>query len=185
VDRFTRVVLGYHGCAPAFADALIRGETTIDAWRSSENPYDWLGSGIYFWEFAPERARDWSSAGGVVGAVIQLGTCLDLTDVEYTKLLAVAYDGLGQSFESYGERLPANQGKRRELDCLVVNEVVESAWHDDGLQFQTVRAPFLEGPPAFPGSAIRKDSHIQVVVRDRACILGVFRPNLTSTGAIR
>ena len=26
------------------------------------NPYDWLGHGTYFWEFAPERARLWELA---------------------------------------------------------------------------------------------------------------------------
>ena len=48
MDRFTRVVLGYHSCAPDFAESLISGETTIEEWRSSDNPYDWLGHGIYF-----------------------------------------------------------------------------------------------------------------------------------------
>lgn len=185
MDRFSRIVLGYHGCDPGFADALIRGEIGVDAWIASTNPYDWLGHGIYFWEHAPERARAWGEDGGVVGAVLQLGTCLDLTDVGYTGLLAAMHEDLAKTYAGLMEPLPINQGKRRELDCLVINEVVETSWHDDGLAFQTVRAPFLEGPSAFPGSAIRKDSHIQVVVRDRGCILGVFRPNLTSKETMR
>jgi hypothetical protein len=49
MERFTRIVLGYHGCEPAFADALLRGDVTLDAWEPSQNPYDWLGHGIYFW----------------------------------------------------------------------------------------------------------------------------------------
>jgi hypothetical protein len=60
------------------------------------------------------------------------------------------------------------------LDRLVINELARQT--DVG--FQTVRSPFLEEPPAFPGSGIRKQSHIQVAVVDRSCILGVFRPNL-------
>ncbi len=63
-------------------------------WRPSENPYDWLGHGIHFWEFAPERARAWSRKGGVVGAVIQLGTCLDCTDIWYTDLMKKTFEGL-------------------------------------------------------------------------------------------
>jgi hypothetical protein len=85
-QTWTRAYLGragYHGCAPDFADALIRGQVGIDDWQPSQNPYDWLGHGIYFWEFAPHRARVWGGKGGVVGAVIQLGVCLDLTDIHY------------------------------------------------------------------------------------------------------
>jgi hypothetical protein len=59
VDRFARVVLGYHGCRPDFADALVSGALPVRDWRPSQNPYDWIGHGIYFWEHAPERARDW------------------------------------------------------------------------------------------------------------------------------
>lgn len=46
-----------------------------------------------------------------------------------------------------------------------------------GFRFRTVRCPFLEGESAFPGSRILKESHVQIAVRDTACILGVFRPN--------
>jgi hypothetical protein len=69
MDRFARIVLGYHECQSDFADRLLRGEAPISNWRSSENPYDWLGHGLYFWERAPERAGAWSK-GGAIGAVI-------------------------------------------------------------------------------------------------------------------
>lgn len=174
MDRFPRLVLGYHGCEPAFADALIGGDVPIAEWKPSENPYDWLGRGVYFWEHAPERARQWGK-GGVVGAVIQLGSCLDLTDVAYTRLLRAAYDSLAETYLSRGEPLPQNRGKRRELDCAVVNELVAIA-ERRGILFQTVRCPFLEGGPAFPASGILAESHIQVAVRDPSCIVGVFRP---------
>ena len=49
-----------------------------------------------------------------------------------------------------------------------------------GVRYQTVRAPFLEGDPAYPGTEIRLESHIQLAVRDPTCIVGVFRPNLES-----
>jgi hypothetical protein len=175
MDRLPRIVLGYHGCRPEFAEALIRGEVSIDDWKPSENPYDWLGHGIYFWEYGPERAKDWG--GAVVGAVINLGVCLDLTDVSYTALLEDEYGSLRQVYEAEGRRLPENTSRRRDLDCLVINRLVTTA-AKAGIDFQTVRCPFLEGRPAFPGSKIRRESHIQVAVRDRAGILGVFRPNL-------
>ncbi len=178
MDRFARLVLGYHGCEPEFADALVRGEVSVDAWQASENPYDWLGHGIYFWEFAPERARTWGDKGGIVGAVIQLGTCLDLTDVGNTALLAEAYDRLEKQYRRRGKPLPKNRGKWRELDCAVINALAKSMERRERVRFQTVRCPYLEGAPAFPGSGIYRESHIQIAVRDKACILGVFRPNL-------
>src|SRR5271165_4419641 len=91
MDRFSRIVLGYHGCEVSLAEALIRGEVRVEDWQPSQNPYDWLGHGIYFWEFAPHRALTWAGRGGVVGAVIHLGLCLDLTDVNYTNLLRTGY----------------------------------------------------------------------------------------------
>jgi hypothetical protein len=91
MDRYARIVFGFHGTDPAFAERLIRGEVAVADWSPSANEYDWLGHGIYFWEFAPDRARAWAGKGGVVGAIIALGTCLDLTEIKYTDRLAHAY----------------------------------------------------------------------------------------------
>jgi hypothetical protein len=110
--------------------------------------------------------------------VIQLGECLDLTDIQYTELLATHYNLLSESYAQTGRSLPKNRGKRRDLDCLVINELITSA-KAETIRFQTVRCPFLECAPAFPGSAILRESHIQVAVRDPDCIVGVFRPNLS------
>ncbi len=173
MDRFSRIVLGYHGGTAEFAGAVLRGEMPVSQWQPSVNPYDWLGHGIYFWEYAPERARAWG-AGDVIGAVIQLGRCLDLTDVRYTDLLSPAYQAVKKAFRRQAAKLPRNRGKRRDLDCLVINSLILG--QPEGERFQTVRCPFLEGRPAFPGSRILRESHVQLVVRDRACILGVFRP---------
>ena len=176
MDRFSRIVLGYHGCEPDFAEALLSGKTSIEEWQPSNNPYDWLGNGIYFWEFAPQRAKLWQGKGGVVGAVIQLGLCLDLTDVQYTNALQDQYLVIRKSRSEQGLSLPKNQGKRRDLDCLILNELVNS-FDNAHLLFQTIRCPFVEGKRAFPGSEIYRESHIQLAVRDKSCILGVFRPN--------
>ena len=40
-------VLGFHGCDIETRDKIISGKTTL---KPSENSYDWLGNGIYFWE---------------------------------------------------------------------------------------------------------------------------------------
>ena len=169
VDRFARVVLGYHGAkvgTPAdYAKSLLLGEVGVEQWQPSENEYDWLGHGIYFWEHSPERASRWAGADGIViGAVIQLGNCLDLTDLRYTILLSDFYKTLELSYQQSGSTLPANGGrelKLRNLDCLVINKLMATM-----PEFQTVRGAFEEGEAAFPGAELKRQTHIQIAVRD-------------------
>jgi hypothetical protein len=64
----------------------------------------------------------------------------------------------------------------RYLDRLVINQflnLMESGYGDVAVKFQTVRCAFEEGVPIYPGSMIRDRTHVQVVVRDKTCILGV------------
>ena len=185
--RHDRVVLAYHGCDAAVAERLLAGEP----FRKSENDYDWLGAGVYFWEYGADRAlqfaRDQQRRGkvaepGVVGALVQLGNCFDLMDTAYTDDLASAF----QEYRSFAARtgwmLPRNTGstpdkKLRRLDCSVLNYYLD--WLDArGAAFDTVRCGFQEGERAFPGSGIYRESHIQISVRNPACILGVFRPTV-------
>jgi hypothetical protein len=183
LERFARVILGYHGAKPGeaaeFSKKLLLGEVKIDEWRPSENEFDWLGHGIYFWEHSPERAQRWAGEGGVViGAVIQLGRCLDLTDLACTRALKKSFESLEKSFAEKNMDLPKNTGKElknRKLDCLVINTLVTLQGETEP-RVQTVRGAFEEGDEAFPGSMLKMETHIQVAVRDVGCILGVFRP---------
>jgi hypothetical protein len=83
----TSFVLGYHGCTRSVGELLLKNER----FEPSTNPYDWLGTGVYFWEANPDRALAWaeqvrfrnidttqSEEAFVVGAVIDPGFCLDL-----------------------------------------------------------------------------------------------------------
>lgn len=188
MERFARVVIGYHGCTRAFARKLLLDEMAIEDWQPSENEWDWLGHGIYFWEHSPARAFRWAEEKygrkgrpAVVGAVIQLGECFDLLDESVTRVLAKSYQELVEMFAARGRTLPANRGresKLRILDCLVVNDCL-GRLANRGQVYDTVRAAFWEGEPVYPGAGFARESHIQVVVRNPACILGVFRPNLT------
>jgi hypothetical protein len=191
VDQFARIVLGYHGCntpeSVDFARRLFDGSGKIADWQPSNNNYDWLGRGIYFWEYGPARARLWAGENGsVIGAIIQLGRCFDLTDVNDTGLLQAAYDSVVALHEEEGLVLPQKEGrelKLRKLDCLVINSFMDTMESElDGAtgayRYQTVRCAFEEGNEAFPGSMLKKETHIQIAVRDMSCILGVFRPNI-------
>jgi hypothetical protein len=185
MEKFARIVVGYHGCQRKLADGLLTGKIAIAEWNKSQNAYDWLGEGVYFWEHSPTRALRWATESfrrraAVVGAVIQLGTCFDLLDEKVTHLLAESYPKFAQSFKLTGKPLPVNRGKAqkmRGLDCAVINYCV----YRMGLRHvpvDTVRGAFLEGPPVFPGTTISAETHIQIAVRNLDCILGVFRPNL-------
>ncbi len=182
--KYDRTVLAYHGCDAAVAEQLLQGEP----FRPSHNDFDWLGSGTYFWEFGQDRAlrfaRDQQLRGKVqtpvvIGAVIQLGTCFDLMDTRFTEELGLAFDQLRRLHEDRGTPLPANKGgpdeRLRRLDCAVLNFYLE-ALRDQGLTYDTVRCGFVEGDPAFPGSGIRLQSHIQIAVRNPGCVVGLFRP---------
>ena len=188
MERFERIVVGYHGCTEGFARELLLGDLPINRWRPSENRWDWLGHGIYFWEHAPKRALRWAQeryrtrgeVPAVIGAIVQLGRCFDLLDESVTSLLAESYTSLAGTFADAGHRLPRNRGrglKQRDLDCLMINNCLDDL-QEQGLEYDTVRGAFLEGKPAYPGAGFARESHIQVVVRNSACILGVFRPNL-------
>lgn len=184
--RYDRTIVAYHGCDAAIADRILTGESFL----KSENAYDWLGSGVYFWEFGADRALKFADfqrqfgkvrTPAVVGALVQLGNCFDLMDTRFTSELKSAYNQAKRAWPS-GQTLPKNKGqtpdkKQRLRDCAVLN-LYFTAMEEAGITYDTVRCAFVEGPTAFPGSAIRRESHIQIAVRNPACILGVFRPML-------
>lgn len=161
----------------------------------SKNAYDWLGEGIYFWEHGPQRAREWAieqanlsgakiKEPSVLGAKINLGECLDLLDTANTRLLGKWYIEFRHFVRQRRSRMPENRdapGSRRGdrvlrfRDRAVVDYTVSRVAEAEGIRYQTIRGVFLEGEPAFPGSKIALKSHIQIAVRDPACLLGIFR----------
>lgn len=49
-EEVRAVVIGYHGCDREVAMAVVTRRVEL---RSSNNDYDWLGHGIYYWEDDP------------------------------------------------------------------------------------------------------------------------------------
>ena len=183
-------VLGFHGCDASVGEAILAGE--IRHLRPSENDYDWLGSGVYFWEgnparalqFARERAEGGKSSRGavtrpfVLGAVINLRHCLDLADRSAIVQVKEAYESLKNTFDATGEELPTNGAdlKARRLDCAVFNWLHQIHDEEGSLAYDTVRGLFWEGAEIYPGAGVREANHIQICVRNLDCILGYFRP---------
>ena len=128
---------------------LLVGRKPIATWRQSQNAYDWLGSGIYFWEHSPTRALHWAEEqfrgrASVVGAVIQLGYCFDLLNEEFPPLLGKSFQKIDSSYRSSGKQLPQNHGrekKLRALDCAVINDCISNlrVWGGNSTPFA---APF-------------------------------------------
>ena len=186
---WSRYVLGYHGCDAEVARRIAGGEGAL---LPSTNDYDWLGHGQYFWEDSAERAFLWAQResrkphspiklAGVLGAVIDLGNCLNLIEVEYLDLVRAAHDRLGLLMQEIGEPMPKNTGREfraRKLDCAVF-QALHQFREEEGLPpFDTVRAFFVEGQPLYPSAGIRQLDHIQVCVRRSENIIGYFLPRL-------
>lgn len=128
------VVVGFHGCdRPVFEKVIKQGEHL----SNSENDYDWLGHGKYFWEGDYERALEWAKKSpkvehpAVIGAFIKLGNCLDLLDSEHLTKVKSAYEILKTECETLGQELPQNKSHIngitliRELDCKVMLRLQE------------------------------------------------------------
>lgn len=189
---YQRAIIGYHGCDRTVVETVLLRHEGL---KPSCHDYDWLGSGIYFWEYGRHRAMDWATNvsrrrpdvvrdPAVLGAHIHLGVCLDLLDLRFTEKLGELYPSFEATFRLQGLALPRNEPAhgndrdlvRRKLDCAMLNWAIPLIESELGVRFQTVRGVFQEGVAAYPGSGILRKSHIQVVVRDRGNILGYFLP---------
>ena len=125
--------LGFHGCDKSVADLVLSGKGNL---KKSENAYDWLGSGVYFWESSPERALNYAnelkSIGRgqieipyVVGSIIDLGYCLNLSEAKSLELLKQSYAELAETYHEVGVNIPQNKLINndlllRHLDCQVI-----------------------------------------------------------------
>lgn len=202
-DFRPNLVLGFHGCDKSIANNLISNYSDI---KKSEKPYDWLGHGMYFWENNLERAWEWANdkeekgeikEAAVVGAVINLGICLDLLDSKYLNIISAYYELMKANYQAINKPLPKNKDVSkdiyknkliRELDCATIEfiheqifssyqkEIKENSGYTNIKLFDSTRGVFTEGGEAFPGSAIEKKSHIQICVRNLNCIKGFFLP---------
>ena len=95
-------VIGFHSCDREFGLRLLNGH---DEMQPSDNKWDWLGPGSYFWEEDPVRALEYAintSMGRqknktaadtpfVIGAIIDLGNCLNLVELTALDILRAAF----------------------------------------------------------------------------------------------
>jgi len=72
--------------------------------------------------------------------------------------------------------MPVNKENNRALDCAVIKYLDQSRKQESEPEYDTVRCAFPEGGSAYPDSYITSRLHIQVCVRNPACIKGFFLP---------
>lgn len=180
---------------------LLYHATTRDAWHRiqqsgsmspSENNYDWLGHGIYFWQAAPVRAWIWkrfealpkrsraSAADAVVleyELALNTDECLDLLDIRWHDVLeklGLMVPGVwrrqGVTDEVIKKRLQRNarlaQPQKHYLDCAAVNTVCTYLEHIESIRITCVRGAFQCLDRLYPYSAFRRGDHVEVAIRD-------------------
>ena len=169
------------------AKRLLAGEP----FKKSENDYDWLGPGIYFWEADPLRGLEFAklkkkeSLGSkivtpaVVGAIIDLGLCLDTTTSIAIRHIRRAFDSYASICEEANVPLPVNKPETspfiRRRDCAVFEQVHNIRKDDGNPPFETIRGVFTEGDEVFEGAGFLEKTHIQICVCNPSCIKGVFQ----------
>ena len=58
-SNLPNLIIGFHGCDTNTYENVIYKHERLHA---SHNSYDWLGSGIYFWENSLNRAQEWAAS---------------------------------------------------------------------------------------------------------------------------
>jgi hypothetical protein len=143
---------------------------------------------MYFWESNPQRGLDFANEAAqrnssgpseafVIGVVIDLGLCLDLTTNTGIGWVRDAYASLRGGLTTAGIPLPENSQDRlrRNLDCAVIRHLHSMLEGEGRLPVDTIRGVFTEGQPVYPGAGFDEKTHVQIVVRNPLCIKGVFR----------
>lgn len=193
--RQPNFVFGFHGCDLLVQQKVINGHAPL---LPSENSYDWLGHGIYFWESNPKRALEFAQMltehpergsghikqPAVIGAIIDLGHCLNLMESSSLSILKFIYHLLADECVAVGEQLPDNISPNpssddlimRKLDCAVIQRLHRFLNENGDLLYHTVRGLFFEGKELYPHAGFREQNHIQICVCNPNCIKGYFLP---------
>lgn len=196
-------ILGFHGCTQRVADILLGSDSPT--FKKSTNDYDWLGHGMYFWENDPKRAMsfireqvirvnsDKNSSKEkkeeykditVVGAVIDLAHCLNLTEIASIEKVKKTYYYFVEKSKENNRELPKNRNSKdnhdllfRNLDCAVIEFLHAIQNSNSNLQpYDTVKGMFKEGEALYEGAGFLDKTHIQICVRNEHSIKGYFIP---------
>jgi hypothetical protein len=171
MTEFLRVY-GYHGTSRTKAMSILN-----NGFRVSDNDYDWLGTGIYFFQDAPARAGAWAKEQYpedpvVIRASIYLEGYMDLLDIVWFEDLKTIYSVFAEQYRFRGVPIPLQNpsiSKAHRLDCAFFKYTTQLLLGQDN-QVECIRAAFVEGNSIFPNSAIFDLAHVQIAVLNPALI---------------
>jgi len=175
---YHRTIVAYHGTTAYHADRLVAGHP----FKPSDNSDDWLGHGVYFWEYAPKQAWWWAEKfkklekPAVVGAMIRLGNCLDLLDPANVQSLKALHAAMMQKWHQTDAEIPENGNQHKNLDCAIFNHYYSLAG-EASRPIDTARAVYVPTESAkrvWKRSWIYEEAHIQICVRNQQNILAVW-----------
>lgn len=187
-SKIPNLIIGFHGCDKSIYDKVIKENGKL---KASENDYDWLGHGIYFWESNLQRAYEFAEfqktqgkvkETAVIGAILDLGYCLDFVNSKYIKMLPLGYNLLKADYQNADVKLPTNKLIQngipllRNLDCAVIQRIHQFNEDNSYGSYDSVRGVFFEGDEVYPGSGFQEKNHIQICIRNSNCIKGYFNP---------
>lgn len=185
---YNRTIVGFHGTRLSTALAIVKREQDF---TPSTNDDDWLGHGTYFWEHAPKQAmwwaerrqkrHKWGEPVAVLGSMIRLGNCLDLLDPQNVDRVDDLHTAYVAELARTGITPRVNANQHKYLDCAVFEYAYTVIEPEDG-RIDTSRGVYVrtgvdrKGRKArvWARSWIVRDAHIQVCVRNPACILGTW-----------
>ncbi|MDB5819786.1 MAG: hypothetical protein JWQ11_3426 [Rhizobacter sp.] len=187
-------VLAYHGCDVTVRDALVSGQ--LRDLTPSDNDYDWLGPGAYFFEDDPIRAMQFAlsaaaqpgkrftrhpiASPSLVGAVLRINHWLDMTTQRGLDEFKTAHSVLAAA--DLKQALPRNEPADAEDTDVILRRLDRAVFKTLHLQRETagsvpydaVRAAFQQGPDLIESSAFKRRSHMQIALRNSACVKGWF-----------
>lgn len=192
-EDYHRTIVGYHGTRLSVALDIINRRRDFEP---RTNDGDWLGRGVYFWEYAPRQAlwwarrlrKQWNEPIAVLGSMIRLGACLDLLDPDNIKVVKRYHDEYLADQVALGTVAPLNRRNKRLLDCAVFEYfygMVENSAGAAHRRVETARGAYVptdQKKRSWRGSWIYEQSHIQICVRNPACILGTWLHYPANTG---
>lgn len=180
-------VCGFHGTTSDKAEAVQQAKD----FRLSTNPWDWLGNGVYFFQDAFDRAKEWAELmvekraapnirPAVLSASIELTDCLDFLDLDAAKIVTKVHPLFEAALQNSGEKLTqkplivsggiihSGEGKfgLNKYDCRLINWITEKYMCEKGLVVSSVRAAFIEGKAIHDTSHIFSKTHVQIAVRN-------------------
>jgi len=179
---YHRTIVGFHGTRLEKALAVVSGREELEVSRSG---HDWLGHGIYFWEYGPKQAWLWAKQRypreeiAVVGAMIRLGNCLDLVDSDNARMLRNWYDEMVEERKTTGKKVPKNVRSKKYLDCQVMEYAYDRFLRMEGESVDSARAVYVPSGSEkqkrlWPSSWMSYDTHTQICIRNAVNILGCW-----------